>query len=244
MWRPIATLAGFWCVLVIAPALIARQVLEATGGSPKAIWSIGIWVLGYMAQLLVFRAISRRAPRPTILGWLLAAVMPWAADWLAPVWPWAVALCALVVLAYAAALTVAVARVDRLRAQGLRGTAVVLEVIRPVLYVVVNKVRTRRKLRLRVEEPSAAAGFETQRNATFEFGEVPEPGDRVTILLDPTDPRRMEVVEGEPVARSGVDIADLEPAVAEQLHRLAAMRDRGDITDSEFHAARSRLLEG
>ena len=235
-------LAALWLVLIVVPALLAARLLAVAGDTSHKGWVVGVWVGGYVAQILAFRAISARSPRPVGLGWLLATTMPWVADWTAPVSGWAVAACGVVVIAYAVWLVAAAYRVDRLRSGGRSGSAVVLEVIRPTFNVVVNKDSARRELKVRVEPADGAAGYEARVAATFILGEMPEAGDRLAVLIDPADPRHVEAVAGEPVERAAPIPEDLDAEVAEQLRKLATMRDRGDLTDAEFSTARQRLL--
>lgn len=243
IWRTVAALSALWWVFIIGPAVIATRLLAVGGPGLAKGWVLGIWVGGYVAQFLVFLAISRRSPCPVRLGWLVAAVIPWAADWTAPVSSWWLVVWAAVVAAYLAWLVPAVARMDRLRADGIRGTGVVLEVIRPMFNAVVNKDRARRVLRVRVERPDAATAYEARLIATFTLGEIPEPGDRVAVRLEPGRSSLLEMIEDEPVQRAVPQPDDLAPKVAEQLRRLTTMRDRGDLTDAEFAVARRRLFE-
>ena len=64
MSRRIAVLAALWLVLIIVPALVTARLLPLAGDTAHKGWVVGIWVAGYVAQFLVFRAISRRSPRP------------------------------------------------------------------------------------------------------------------------------------------------------------------------------------
>ena len=243
MSRTIAALAALWLALIIVPALVAAQLLPVAGDTAHKGWAVGIWVAGYVAQFLVFRAMSRRSPRPVGWGWLVASTVPWAADWTAPLSWWGVAVCAAIVIGYAAWLVVAVYRVDRLRGGGLRGSAVVLEVIRPTFNVVVNKDSARRALRVSVESGYSTTPYETRLTATFTFGDIPEAGDRLAVLIDPADPRHVEPIPDEPIERAAPLPEDLDADVAAQLRKFATMRDRGDLTDAEFATAKKRLLD-
>ena len=242
MSRTIAALAALWLVLIIVPALFAA-VLPVAGDTAHKGWAVGIWVVGYVAQFLVFRAMSRRSPRSVGPGWLVASTVPWVADWTAPISRWAVAVCGAIVIAYAAWLVFAAYRVDRLRRGGLRRSAVILEVIRPMLNVVVNKDSARRTLRVSVEGADGAAAYEARLTATFTLGDIPEAGDRLAVLIDPADPRHVEPIDGEPIQRAAPIPEDLDADVAAHLHKLATMRDRGDLTAAEFATAKKRLLD-
>ena len=242
MSRTIAALAALWLVLIIVPALLAARLLPIAGDAAHKGWAVGIWIAGYLAQFLVFRAMSRRSPRPVGLGWVVASTVPWVADWPAPLSRWAVVACAAVVIAYVAWLVLAVHRVDRLRGGGLRGSAVILEVIRPTLNVVVNKDSARRALRVSIEGADGTAAYETGLTATFTLGDVPEAGDRLAVLIDPADPRHVEPIADEPIERAAPLPEDLDAETAERLRKLTTMRDRGDLTDAEFTTAKTRLL--
>ena len=243
MWRTIATLAVVWWALILAPAWAAAGMLDHTGTAAASGGVLGVWLVGYVAQFVVFLAMSRRSPRPMVLGWFIASMVPWAADWTAPLSLWWLAGWTVLVLGYAVTLVRAVAQVDRLRRDGVRATGVVLEVIRPLFNVVVNKDAGRRVLRLRVEAPDSAAPYEARLTSTFTLGEVPEPDDVVVIRIDPDQPLHIELVEDEPIVRAAPQPTDVEPEVADRLQTLKTMRDRGDLTDAEFATARRRLLD-
>ncbi|WP_445165254.1 SHOCT domain-containing protein [Mycolicibacterium sp. Dal123E01] len=242
MWRTIATLSALWCVLIVLPALIGSHMLDHVGSAAASGRVIGVWLVGYVAQFVVFLVISRRSPRPTMLGWFISSIVPWAADWTAPLSLWWLVLWAAVVAAYAARLLAGVSEVDRLRRDGIRGTGVVLEVIRPVFNVVVNKDAGRRMLRLSIQRSDGAPSYEARLTGTFTLGEVPESEDRVAVRIDPERPDHVELIEDEPILRAAPQPEDLEPEVAGRLHTLKTMRDRGDLTDAEFATARERLL--
>ncbi|BBZ76149.1 hypothetical protein MANY_14860 [Mycolicibacterium anyangense] len=243
IWRVIAVLSALWCVLVVAPAVVAAHLLaEATQTSQKG-WALGVWLVGYIAQFLVFLQISRRCTRPVLLGWLIASTVPWLADWAAPFTGWGVAVSGAVVGAYGVWLTAAVYRVDRLREAGVLAWAEVLDVIRPALNAVVTKDTARRSVRVRVQPPAGASPYEARMTGTFAVGEVPEPGDRLAVLVDPADPDHIEPVPDEQIVRGAPVPEDLGAQAADMLRRLVIMRDRGDITDAEFSAAKKQLLE-
>lgn len=243
MWRTIAALSALWWVLIVAPALTATRLLDHAGATSAEGGVLAVWLGGYIAQFVVFLAISRRSPRPAVLGWVIASVVPWAADWTTPLSMWWLVLWTALVVGYAAWLVVEVSRVDQLRSGGVAASGVVLEVIRPTFNVVVNKDASRRVLRLRVERPDGTAPYEARVTATFTLGELPEADDRLAVRVDPTGPQLIELVEDEPIVRAAPQPDDLPPEVAERLQTLKTMRDRGDLTDSEFATARRRLLE-
>jgi Short C-terminal domain len=123
------------------------------------------------------------------------------------------------------------------------------------------------KLRLRVEPPGETP-FEAEIKQRFGQFAIPAPGIRVDVLYDPDDRGKLVVdsasvgavqAEGVPVAqlmqRAMADPAGFrdemlgqagpgpEPAdPLVQLERLAALRQRGVLTNEEFEAQKKRLL--
>lgn len=243
MWRTIAKLSALWYGLIIVPAVIGTRMLEHVGSAAATGRVLGVWLVGYVAQFVVFLMISRRSPRPVLLGWFISSMIPWAAYWTAPLSLWWLVLWTVLVAGYAAWLLRGIAEVDRLRRDGVRGTGVVLEVIRPVFNVVVNKDAGRRVLRLSIERSDGAPSYEARLTGTFLLGEVPESEDRVAVRIDPDRPDHLELIEDEPILRAAPQPDDLEPEVAERLRTLKTMRDRGDLTDAEFATARRKLLD-
>lgn len=243
MWRTIATLSALWWVLIVAPALIGTRLLDHAGTAAATGRVLGVWLVGYVAQFVVFLMISRRSPRPVLLGWFISSMVPWAADWTAPLSLWWLAMWTALVAGYATWLVGAVSKVDHLRRDGVRGVGVVLEVIRPMFNVVVNKDAGRRVLRLSVERSDGGAPYEANLTGTFALGEVPESEDRVVVRIDPDEPHVIELIEDEPILRAAPQPTDLDPEMAERLRTLKIMRDRGDLTDAEFATARKRFLD-
>lgn len=243
IWRTIARLSALWWLLIVAPALIGTRMLDHVGSAAATGRVLGVWLVGYVAQFVVFLMMSRRSPRPIAVGWFISAIVPWAADWTAPLSAWWLVGWSIAVAGYAVWLVTEVFHVDLLRRDGVRGTGVVLEVIRPVFNVVVNKDAGRRVLRLRIERCDGASSYEASLVGTFTLGEMPESEDRVVVRIDPSQPQRIELIEGEPILRAAPQPTDLEPEVADRLHTLKTMRDRGDLTDTEFATARKRLLD-
>jgi hypothetical protein len=244
MFRTIAAISALWCVLAIVPALVAGYVLESGPGGSAIGWLAGIWIVGYICQFVLFVMLGRRAPVGTGFGRVLAAFVPWLADGVAPVSPWLVVPFAAIVIGYAVWLTKAVYRVDVLRRDGMWATGVVVQAIRPRLNVVLKNDKTRRTMRVHVIHPDGRSPYEARFDGVYTVGEIPEPGDRLTIRIDPTRPTHVEQVEGEPVVRSAANIPQLDARDAARLHTLTMMRDRGDLTDEEYSDATRRLLGG
>jgi hypothetical protein len=243
MWRTIAGMLAVWCVLAIAPAVIAGRVLQSGPGDSAIGWLAGIWIVGYICQFILFIVIGRRAPVGAGFGRLLAALVPWLADGVAPVSPWLVLPFAATVMGYAVWLCRAVYRVDVLRRDGIPATGVVLEVIRPALNVVLKNDKTRRTMRVQVLHPEGSEPYEARFDGVYTVGEIPEPGDRLAVRVDPTSPTRIEQILDEPVVRAPSNTPKLDPEAAARLHMLTTMRDRGDLTDAEYAAATRKLID-
>jgi hypothetical protein len=97
--RAVGLLLVLWCALAIAPALIIALLLrvDTTDPSPAV---LVIWLAGYLAQIAIFTVITARTSRANFVGWAIAAVVPWTANWAAPISPWWLVACAAVVTGY------------------------------------------------------------------------------------------------------------------------------------------------
>ena len=191
----VALLLATWCVLLIAPSLIVLAVF--TGADPNAAIAgpiFAIWIVGYLLQLGVFAAAARKSNGSSMPGWLLASVLPWLADWSAPVAWWAPLLCGCVAAAYAAWFYSRLARRDDLRQHGILATGTVLQVKQPLMNMIVNSIYLRRTMRLRVQRSDGVPPYEASYSGTFMLGEIPSPGDVFTLRVDPTDAQHIEAV--------------------------------------------------
>ncbi len=133
-------------------------------------------------------------------------------------------------------------RLDVLRRDGVEARGRVLEIIRPGLNAVVDRDHARRTLRIEAHRSDGIPAYEARVTATFALGEIPEPGDSVVIRIDPNHPQRVELIENEPVIPRTVDL-EVDPKTADKLRLLKTMRDRGDITEAEYTAAKDKLLQ-
>jgi hypothetical protein len=185
-----------------------------------------------------------------MLGWFLASIMPFAADWSAPASWWALVICAAIVVGYATWLTWSVYGFDRLTRDGVRARAVVIEVKRPLFNMVINNAYIRRTLRLRIERPDGTVPYETTIKGTFMFGDIAAPGAKLWVMLDPQRPQHVEFASktatsetNQPrVTRMAAGPEQLAPDITAQLGKLTAMHRSGDLTDAEFAVAKHRLL--
>jgi hypothetical protein len=97
--RTVGLLLALWCVLAIAPALIIAVFIGVDTEDPSGTVLL-IWIAGYLAQIGVFLVITMKAGGGSTLGWLIASLVPWSANWAAPISPWWLIACAAVVVGY------------------------------------------------------------------------------------------------------------------------------------------------
>jgi hypothetical protein len=260
--RTVASLLALWCVLVVAPALLVVAIFTgADSDTPVLGWAILMWVIGYVAQLVVFMVVTRKSKGTNIVGWLIASLAPWAADWSAPAAPWAPLLVLFIVVPYAGWFYSTLARSADLQEHGIPATGTVLEVKKPIMNMIINSVYIRRTMRLRIERSDGTPPYEAKYSGTFMLGEIPSQGDVFNLRVDPTNPNHFETTDGvqsAPTATAGWTSSSwsaLPPPtqdawnapdanIDDQLQHLADMHGRGDLTDAEFASAKARLLGG
>jgi len=92
-------LLALWCVLALAPAVIIAMFLGVDTNNPSATVLV-LWLVGYLAQMGVFTLITIKTSGGGFVGWLIASLVPWSANWAAPISPWWLSVCAAVVVGY------------------------------------------------------------------------------------------------------------------------------------------------
>lgn len=188
-------LAGWWCAAVLPglsmALLFPDDVLDGTGPV------FGVWIAGYVAQIVLFVGVSRRVRgvTTTVVLWLLAAVLPFGVDWGLGIGWWAVVACVLATTAVGAFVALLLSRAAALQRNGIRATARVLEVKEPRMNVVVNEVYIKRKLRVRIKRDDGAPSYEAWYDDLFMLGDLPRPGDSFRVVVDPKRPQRLEAVD-------------------------------------------------
>jgi hypothetical protein len=259
-----------WCALLLAPAALSaagvfgRYGHGTTLGGPLA----GAWIVGYLAQFFVFMALMQTVGEQKILWWLVASLLPWVSDWATA------ASSQYLALSFAATVAVAwwIARVavaTRFMAEhGLRASGEVIEVLEPLMNVVINRVYIRRTVRLRIVRDDGAPAYEARLKGLFMLGEVPKPGDKLRLLVDPNRPQHLVPDSTKPTPSSSSHSHEsatrthtpappstwLPPSesphpshaapsnLAEELEKLAKLHDRGVLDAREFAAAKKKLL--
>jgi Short C-terminal domain len=259
--RTVATLLAVWCVLIVLPAfLVVALFTDSDPDDPITGWIFLIWIVGYLAQLGVFMAASRKSGRNAVLGWLIASLGPWAADWSAPVARWGPVIVLVIAAAYSAWFYSGLKRSADLQVHGIPATGTVLEVKKPMMNMIINSIYLRRTMRLRIERSDGTPPYEATYSGTFMLGELPTQGSVFNLRVDPKNPNHFETTDG--AASTPVDFAGtagwassrLPPSqpqdiwnapdatIGDQLQHLADLHSRGDLTDAEFASAKSRLL--
>jgi hypothetical protein len=194
--RTVGLLLALWCVLAIAPALVISVFMGVDTEDPSGTVLL-VWIAGYLAQIGVFLAISMKAGGASFLGWVIASLVPWSANWVAPISPWWLIACAALVTGYSWWFYRSLARSRSLQRDGVPARGVVLKVQKPVMNAVVNNVYIRRALLLRIERSDGVAPYEAKFKGLFEFGAIPGEGSVLRLRVDPADPRHFEAVKNE-----------------------------------------------
>jgi hypothetical protein len=243
----IAGLLTAWCLLVALPAWIVYAAFVGVDADTPVIGpAIAIWLVGYLLQLGMFMAATRKAKTNAIAGWFLASTMPFVADWTVPVALWSPLAVAAVVGAYATWLYLGLERSDTLQHNGIPATGTVLEVETPVMNMVINDVYIRRTLILRVQRSDGAPPYQAKYAGTFMLGEIPNPGDVFNLRVDPKNPMHFETTDGASYVapEQSYPPPPEDSTIAQQLLQLDDMHHRGALTDAEFAAAKQRVLGG
>ena len=242
------TLLIVWGIFLMLPGLLMelglRGRIDANSSSGGLIL---LWVVGYLAQFAIFLWMMNIVGEQKVLWWFAASLLPWGIDWTLPVSAWFIALWLPITIGLAYWIALVARRAEFLQQQGIHATGVVLEVFKPWMNVVINNVYIRRKLRLRVEREDGTPAYEGILKGLFMLGEIPSPGDRIPLIVDPAKPQRFEYDKGTdaaPVApaRSMARSAAAQGDIADDLAKLAELHNRGTLSDSEFAAAKKKLL--
>lgn len=247
--RRLYILLAVWCACVIAPGvLVAVGVFghidknsDITGGV------VFLWVAGYLTQFAAFMWMMNIVGEQKVLWWFVASLAPWAVDWTMPVSPLFALLWLPVIAGLACWIGLVARRAQLLQQKGVRAVGVVLKVLEPWMNVVINNVYIKRKVRLRIERADGTPPYEGVLNGTFMLGEIPSPGDRMPLLVDPANPQRFEYNQGADFTQAAAVGSTASGAtgrenIADELEKLADLRNRGALTDSEFNAAKKKLL--
>lgn len=251
--RKIYSVLTLWCVLLLAPG-----VFEALGNATLNGTLATVWVVGYLAQFFVFMWLLNLVPEQKIFWWFIASLLPWVIDWTVPSSTWFLLLWAAVAVASAAWIASVSSRASALQQRGIRATGTVLEVFKPWMNVVVNNVYIRRRLRLSIQRQDGSPAYEGILKGLFMLGEIPSVGDRLSLRVDPANPQHFDYDQASSATTAATTHSTAHAATAsafdsgeerlsherlsDELARLADLHKRGALTDSEFAAAKKKLL--
>jgi hypothetical protein len=264
--RKLYSVLTLWCVLLLAPG-----IYEAFGNVTLNGTLAAVWVVGYLVQFGVFMWIMNLVGDQKVLWWFIASMLPWAVDWSVPTSPWFLLLCAAVTVATAFWMAQSTQLAQSLQERGVRATGTVLEVLKPWMNVVINNVYIRRRLRLRIQRQDGSPAYEAIFKGLFMLGEIPSVGDRLTLRVDPANPQHFDYDKASTETGQAATAAvasnfgegrssdahlsdsrlsgehlsheySSHERLSDELAQLADLHKRGALTDSEFAAAKKKLL--
>jgi hypothetical protein len=185
----VVTLLGTWCALTILPAMIVTLVFHFQTTTPLSSGTGLTFLAGYLLEVVAFLALSRTGGDAGLVGWLIAALLPWLAVGTATQTTLALLPCALVAVGYSLWYYRGFTRREDLKVHGIAARGVVLAVREPLMNQVINNIYIKRTLRLRIERSDHVAPYEVKFRGTFMLGQIPAAGDVLRLLVDPKDPR-------------------------------------------------------
>lgn len=194
-------LLGGWAGLVLLPGII-------TINQPVVLAYV-VWGLGFFAALALFIGIARLTQTTELWPWLVASILPWVVNMAVPKSPMYIPVLAVAAGVFAAWIYLRSSATDRLLHEGLEGTGVVIEVIEPKgVSAVVNNGYVRRSVRVTVERADKIKTYEALVRDLFKVEELPSPGDRLPLRIDPEDAKRVVMVPPEKPEQPKQDAAD------------------------------------
>ena len=184
--RLLKLLSG-WSAAVLLPGII-------TINQPVVLAYV-IWGIGFFAALALFVVIAKMTLTTDMWPWLFASVMPWVINLSVPDNPIYIPVFIVAVGVFAARIFLRSSATDRLLHEGLDGTGTVIEVVEPkAINAVVNNGYVRRSVRLTVERPDKTKTYEAVLRDLFKVEELPSPGDKIPLRIDPEDAKRLAAV--------------------------------------------------
>lgn len=188
-------LVAWWCATVVpgvGMALLFPDEIETGSGAV-----VGVWIGGFVLQLFLFMAVSKqlKGVGTMMVIWFIVSLLPFAIDWTPAASWWGTIAFVLVAVVIALYIDYVLTRHSLLQHNGVRATAVVLEVKKPLMNVVVNNVYIKRKLRVRVDPDDHSPSYETTYSDLWEMGTVPDPGDSFRVVVDPRRPRHLDALD-------------------------------------------------
>ena len=180
-------LLGGWAAEVLLPGIV-------TINQPVMLAYV-VWGLGFFAALALFVAVAKMTQTTDMSPWLVASVMPWVVNLSVPDNPIYIPIFVVASGVFAAWIFLRSSATDRLLHEGLDGTGTVIEVIEPkAINAVVNNGYVHRSVRLTVERADKTKTYEAVLRDLFKVEELPSPGDKIPLRIDPEDAKRVAAV--------------------------------------------------
>lgn len=195
--RKLLNLLVMWAAAVLLPGILAIP-WAGRGREEFQIPAYVFWVVGFLIQLFVFTAIAKLTETTQMSAWIFISVVPWVVNLTVPDNPMYIPVLVIAVGVFAAWVFLRSSATDRLVHDGLDGTGVVVEVIEPkAINAVVNNGYVRRSVRVTVERADKIKTYEAVVRDLFKVDELPSPGDRLPLRIDPEDAKRVVLVPVE-----------------------------------------------
>lgn len=189
--RRLLTLLGAWAVAVLLPGIFAIP-WAGRGMEEFQIPAYVLWGVGFFVQLGLFNTIATMTGATDMAPWLVTSITPWVVNLTVPDNPMYIPVFILGVGLFAAWIYLRTAAADQLLHEGVVGTGTVIEVVEPkAFHVAVNNGYVRRSVRLTVERPDKHKTYEAVVRDLFKVDELPQPGDKVALRVDPEDATRV-----------------------------------------------------
>jgi hypothetical protein len=185
--RHLVKLLGGWTAAVLLPGIV-------TINQPVLVAYV-FWGLGFVAALALFIRIARITDTTDLWPWLVASILPWAVNVTVPDVPISIAVFVLAAGLFAGWIFRQASVSDRLQHAGVPGTGTVIELIEPKFAgAAVNNGYVRRSVRLTVERPDKTKTYQAVLRDLFKVEELPAPGDKIALRIDPEDATRVAAV--------------------------------------------------
>jgi hypothetical protein len=183
-------LLGGWAAAVLLPGIISIN--------QPVMLAYVVWGLGFFAALALFVVVAKLTQTTDMWPWLVASVVPWVVNLSVPDNPIYIPVFVVGVGVFAAWIFLRSSATDRLLHEGVDGTGTVIEVIEPkAINAVVNNGYVRRSVRLTVERADKTKTYEAVLRDLFKVEELPSPGDKIPLRIDPEDAKRVAAVPVE-----------------------------------------------
>ena len=202
--RLLRKLLGMWAGFALLPGIVTIN--------QPVVLAYAVWAIGFFAALGLFITIARITQTTDLWPWLAASVLPWLINLAVPANLMYIPVFVIAVGVFVARIYLRSSAIDRLLHDGLDGTGVVIEVIEPkAISAVVNNGYVRRSVCVTVERADKIKTYEAVVRDLFKVEELPSPGDRLPLRIDPEDAKRVVMVPPEKPAAEAPSTSNDEP---------------------------------